>query len=769
MKSSLKSIALFGGAALAVFAASTIHAASTGFNQTGAGPWDYNTPGNWVTGTINGIWNTDLALTSAQTNTFAADTVLATGLTFNYSNNFALRLQAATPGTNTITLGGDISMKPSGGSAAIITIGDNTNQLNINLGGVTRTINVGTNSIVLQNVITNGAITKIGPGTLNLSGNNVYDGVTTISTGLVVVAASTGLGSTNGNTLLNCTGASTNGGGIYLANGVICPEAITISGTTEALQFSSAITTWNNSTSILNGPITLSGTSTIRLVPGANSTLTFNGPIARDLSNVGNLSLRTQSGCTINANGPINLNGGQLNIIGNNLGLGVATLGTNGNSVGAAQVSGSAILRLGANNALATNQNLTLGVAGTSTAGQDIGMLDLAGHDQTVNALAGYPNSTSNIGPDSSRYVTNSAASGTNTLTVGNGGGSATFKGVIVDGANAKVALTKVGSGGNTLNSPCTYTGPTTINGGSLTLAAGSSLSANTTLFINSNATFNVTALTAASATYIFSPASLTASGLGNGATAANISGTAGGMVDMGAKPITLVWSGASSGTNNGLYPLQVSGSTLNLNSNQFTVVVPGAALTAGNYQLVYGPNITGSVNRTPLYTGGNGVAPGYTGYISFTGTNNIYLIVYTNSYTLTYHAGLGGSISGTTPQTVLYQTSGTAVTAVASNGYAFLNWSDGVLTATRTDTALVGGTNVTANFQASTASPAHLTNSVVNGNQLVLSWPTGWVLQSNSVSLTDTNSWFPVTGATSPFTNNVNLAEPKVFYRLKY
>ena len=784
MKKVFKSIVLVGGAALAVLAISPARAASTGFNQTGAGPYDYNTAANWVGNTINGLWDTSLTLASTQTNTFASDTVLGTGLTFNYLGNYAMRLEAAAPGTNTITLGGNLSMLPGSGSAAVVTIGDNTNHLNINLGGVTRTINVGTNSMVLQDVIANGAITKIGSGTLNLSGNNNYDGVTTISNGIVTVVNSNGLGSTNGNTLLYCTGATTNGAVIYFANNVTCPEAITINGTTEALQYNNAITTLGNCTSILSGPITLSGTSTLRIGEGANSTITFNGPIARDSVNVGQLSLRTQSGSTINVNGPINLNGGALNIVGNNTALGVATLGTNGNSVGAAQISGSAILRLGANNALATNQNLTLGVAGTSTLGQDIGCLDLAGHDQSVNALAGYPNTSSNIGPDSSRYVTNSAAAGTNTLTVGNGGSSATFKGVIVDGANAKVALTKTGTGGETLNSPCTYTGPTIINGGSINLGANSSLSANTTVFINSNATFDVTALTTASATYLFTPASLTASGLGN-TSHAQISGTAGGTVNLTNKPVTLVWSGASSGTNNGMYPLLVSGVALNLSSNQFTVVVPDAGLMVGQYQLIYdGSGITGSVNSTPLYTGGSGVAPGYTGHISFGGTNNIYLIVTANTYSVSYNGN--GSTGGSVPSDSGAYTNGATVTVLANTGnltrtgYTFGGWNTA---ANGTGTAYaasgsapltMGLTNVTlyAQWTQATVSPAHLTNSIANGNQLVLSWPngSGWLLLAQTDSLAtglNTNNWVTNTGATSPFTNTIDTAQPTVFYRL--
>ena len=50
-----------------------------------------------------------------------------------------------------------------------------------------------------------------------------------------------------------------------------------------------------------------------------------------------------------------------------------------------------------------------------------------------------------------------------------------------------------------------------------------------------------------------------------------------------------------------------------------------------------------------------------------------------TSAYTLTYGAGSGGIISGTSPQTVAANGSGTSVTAVPSSGYHFVNWSDGI------------------------------------------------------------------------------------------
>jgi len=71
------------------------------------------------------------------------------------------------------------------------------------------------------------------------------------------------------------------------------------------------------------------------------------------------------------------------------------------------------------------------------------------------------------------------------------------------------------------------------------------------------------------------------------------------------------------------------------------------------------------------------------------------------NQYTLTYLAGANGSITGTTPQTVNHGADGTAVTAVPDAGYHFVSWSDGGLTATRTDTNVQADLTVTATFAA--------------------------------------------------------------------
>jgi len=57
------------------------------------------------------------------------------------------------------------------------------------------------------------------------------------------------------------------------------------------------------------------------------------------------------------------------------------------------------------------------------------------------------------------------------------------------------------------------------------------------------------------------------------------------------------------------------------------------------------------------------------------------------------------GSITGTSPQTVVSGGSGTVVTAVPAEGYEFVSWSDGVTTAARKDTNVTANISVMASF----------------------------------------------------------------------
>ena len=154
------------------------------------------------------------------------------------------------------------------------------------------------------------------------------------------------------------------------------------------------------------------------------------------------------------------------------------------------------------------------------------------------------------------------------------------------------------------------------------------SLPTNTTVMIAAGATLDVSDIAAYT---LGTGASLAASGTGTtpGTDAAAITGAVGGTVSLGARPVSLTWSGASSGTDYAHPPLVVSQGTLSLGGNTFTVVVPGTALYNGVYTLVTTSSaITGTVNATPSFTGGNGLAAGATGVVSISGNNVVLTVI---------------------------------------------------------------------------------------------------------------------------------------------
>lgn len=85
-------------------------------------------------------------------------------------------------------------------------------------------------------------------------------------------------------------------------------------------------------------------------------------------------------------------------------------------------------------------------------------------------------------------------------------------------------------------------------------------------------------------------------------------------------------------------------------------------------------------------------------------------------SYSLTYSATTGGSISGQTTQSVVTGNAGSSVTAVADADYRFIGWSDGSFSATRTDSNIQQNTTLSANFE-----PAGLWSTAPYSGQMTL------------------------------------------------
>jgi autotransporter-associated beta strand protein len=337
------------------------------------------------------------------------------------------------------------------------------------------TVGIANGSGTFSGTIANGtgtiALTKTGTGTQTLSGNNNYSGVTSIGNGILAIAHNNALGNTTGNTTIAANGSST-GPQLRLSGNITSPEPISLTGNSDQNQYNGVI--YNTSgINTISGNITLSSPAgTIRITSGGGE-LILGGTITQT-GTTRILNLQANTGAAITVNNAIANNNGALNVLGTAAGGASAgvTLKAASAAIGATTVVENGLLKLGVTDALKTSANLTLGVAQnfSGNGGFDFGTFDLAGFNQTVNALIGTKNAGFTIGADSNRKVTNSAASGTSTLTVGNGDGSGTFNGVILDGATAKVALTKTGTGTQTLVGESTYSGPTIVLNGILSL-----------------------------------------------------------------------------------------------------------------------------------------------------------------------------------------------------------------------------------------------------------------------------------------------------------
>jgi autotransporter-associated beta strand protein len=247
------------------------------FLQTAGGTYDYNTPGNWVDGNINGVWGSDLTLGGSQTITFDTATTLSGGLKFDYSGTANMTFRGTVD--TTLTLGGDIAFNPTGAfnTDRSITFGSNTTgqNLNIDLGGATRaTTTVGNVNFV--NVISNGGLTINKGGTTTFSSANTYSGATTVI-GNTVFSGNSG-SAVNSDVTIKTTGASTttltlasgaNGSGITRAKSVTLDGSSSQSANTAILRVDGNSTT--NTVETITGALkAANGFGIVQISPDAS-------------------------------------------------------------------------------------------------------------------------------------------------------------------------------------------------------------------------------------------------------------------------------------------------------------------------------------------------------------------------------------------------------------------------------------------------------------------------------------------------------------------
>lgn len=136
---------------------------------------------------------------------------------------------------------------------------------------------------------------------------------------------------------------------------------------------------------------------------------------------------------------------------------------------------------------------------------------------------------------------------------------------------------------------------------------------------------------------------------------------------------------------------------------------------------------------------------------------------IHITTYSLSYTAGTGGSITGIASQRINSGNDGSAVTATPDAGYVFDTWSDGVLTATRTDNNITADKAVTATFLATISATA------IAGVTAPVTGATPTATISDTSEYTATISWNtnPVTFASNTIYTATITITPKTGYTL--
>ena len=569
---------------------------------------------------LNGHFGGSNAVISNQYNVFSntGGNVTATKLTFGYNaaaNNIPTSYTSLSNITNLVVLGGGTTTVQN------ITVFDNftniptgyTNQLIWN-GGVLKAgasststfwTNLTSTTVTISN---NGGIFDIG-GFINTIGQNLSgNGTLTVTN------------SSSANTL-TLSGSNSYGGLIINGdNATVSQGSATALGTntgTLTLALGTLNIGTNNDTFAMvnfgNGTLTGSGTLTATTAYNVTNTkaltitnvLAGNGSLTQSGTGTTTLSVSNsyQGGTILNAgrlalSNSFALGTGALNFASNSTLAALANLNvTNAYSISGSQtatidvgtgltltnagiVSGTgALIKTNTGNLILSGVNTFSGgvtiAQGTVTVGNNSG-LGSTSNDVSLGGILNLNASTVAIDALTGSGTVNNTNASASTLSLGNNNGSGTFTGVITN----VIALTKIGTGTQTLTGSNSFTGGTTINAGTLVVSNAFALASNAV-------TVNGGTLSLASNVFATTFAIGNGTLAGAGTLSASSGFTATNTVDL---TLSNSLAGAGSFTQSG------TGTTTISASNSFqggTVVAAGSSLVINDANALGGGTVT--------------------------------------------------------------------------------------------------------------------------------------------------------------------------------
>ena len=730
--------------------------------------------------------------------TLGNNIALGAGTTFvdNNSNNFTLNGQASGVGNltkignQTLTLGGANTYSGgttvNGGFVGISADGAS--------GGSAGSLGTVPSSVAAANVtLNNGGL--LDSTTLTLHPNR---GITLTGTGLLDAAG--GASFTVGGIIAGNNGVTVNSGAGDTGK-VILNAANTFTGTTTV---SNGVLQLGIASALQNSTLNLNG--------GTLNFNTFTAATLGGLSGSQNLNLTNASGNAVALTiGNNNVTATYSGILGGSgsvdkIGSGTITIGSGANG-GAAYTGGTRV----------DQGTLTLGGVGNmnATGNFDISGVGTSSAVLADNAVAAFSGAVllgdGNSAPLAATLtVANNARLSAASLNFGNGVGRVAVGTFVTVQDNASMTI----SGSFDINDPLSTQAETNVlnlNGGTLTVgnflatagSAGVHLSK-----INFNGGVLATATNDASSGFTFLPA-LTALTVNLTNTAPAIISTPAGFTNTIAQVLsstvnpddgltkigsgTLILSGAN--TYNGV--TTVSNGTLQVEGNgSFNITGPVNVLANGTLAGFFGTS--GTINGAVSIQTGGTLAPGAGNGTEGTAlTINNYLTLQsgcTNTFLVSGNSGTNDSVivSGTVAYggtlVILTNNADTVPLAVGNKFILFnaggysgsfnsiqpppgpgLTWSNDLANRGQFD-VVVAPTNPPVNTNAATAN----FTGVKTGGSLQFTWAPdhkGWQLYTNSVGLTATGSWFPVSGSSAVTNETITIspANPNVFFQLRY